>query len=404
MRHRGVVNVAGPCSGQAGWRLTGALWALLVLALLIPATPSRAAPPAPQTPPRRVALVIGISTYRQIPSLTNPKNDAALVAKSLRDDGFAVTELTDSDRLDRSQLWDAISNFHRAATGVEAAVIYYAGHGVEVGGRNYLLPSDARAATPDEIEGSGIPTSQLASAVSGANSVRLVILDACRDNPFAGQAGWNDGKRSVAETRGLVREANLPRAVVVLLATQPGLKAADGGNAANSPFARALSVALATDNLRLSALPTMVSRQMQALAGVDQSPDQQGIWDEPDWAFRGGTGAPVAMPQVAVAMAPPAPMAVQAPLQTARGYGLLLQSRNDGHPGLLVAGVDANSPFDAIVKPGDVILKLDSATPAGPQAVISAIDRNRRASISLQHDGEGYPTSTVLALPKETDE
>lgn len=388
-----MFGVHGPWPFAVYRRLAAALFALALIAVGAAAVAAPAAPP-----PRRIALVIGISKYRSVPSLTNPTGDAALVARALREDGFQVTELTDPDKLDRAPLWDSISAFRRAAVGSEAAVIYYAGHGVEAGGRNYLLPADARAATPDELEGSGIATSQLIGAVSGATAVRMVILDACRDNPFAGEAGWSDAKRSIGPSRGLSRETNLPPNVVVLLATQPGLKANDG-TGSNSPFAKALAASLEVDNLRLASLPTMVSRQMRNLSGIEQRPDLQGIWDEPDWAFR---GAPTPLPNAAPI--PAAAPVFSAPVVTARGYGLVLTSRNDGHPGLLVAEVAANSPFESMLKPGDVILKLDSATPAGPQSVLTAIDRNRRASISLQKGGEGYPTSTVLDLPKDTDE
>jgi hypothetical protein len=379
--------------------------------ILLPAlaAPALSAPPPALTPapapaaaqvagPRRIALVIGISKYQSVPSLTNPLTDAQSVARALRDDGFAVTELTDSENLGRAKLWDRITAFRRAATGSEAAVIYYAGHGVEANGRNYLLPYDARAATPDELEGSAIATLSLVNAVSGATAVRLVILDACRDNPFAGESGWTQTTRSIGVSRGLAREVNLPPNVVVLLATQPGLKANDGIGGTNSPFAQALSVALTSQNLRISSLPTMVSRQMRQLSGVDQRPDQQGIFDEPDWAFRAAPGSPPAT-------MPAAPVATQAFVpKVARGYGLVLQSRGDDHPGLLVAEVAAGSPFENAVQPGDVILKLNSATPAGPQSVISAIDLERRASVSLQREGQGFPTSTVLTLPRDTDE
>jgi S1-C subfamily serine protease len=83
---------------------------------------------------------------------------------------------------------------------------------------------------------------------------------------------------------------------------------------------------------------------------------------------------------------------------------LVLQSRTDGHPGLLVVDVTAGSPFDGTLRQGDVILKLNSATPTGPQTVIGTIERDHRASVSLQHDGEGVPNSTELILPKDTDE
>lgn len=360
---------------------------------------------------RRVALVIGISQYQAVPSLKNPKTDAEVVGKALRADGFEVIEMTKPVELGRTPLLAAISAFRRNATGAEAAIIYYAGHGVETEGQNWLLPADARAETPDEIDASSIKTATLINAVSGASDVRMVILDACRDNPFANTSGWSQGTRAVGTTRGLARESNLPPNVVVLLATQPGLKANDGNGGANSPFAQALATALTTDGLRLSSLPTLVSRQMRQLSGVDQRPDLQGIFDSPDWMFRGGAAGPAgaapAVYTVPPAPRPVAPVPVQAPAapaEVARGYGLVLQSRPGGSPGLYVAAVDSGSPFNSILHPGDVILKFNSMTPAGPQAVISALDRDRRASINLQYQGRGVPTSTQLALPKEIDE
>jgi len=235
---------------------------------------------------KRVALVVGVSTYSAVPSLPNPASDARSVAQSLRAVDFEVTELTTAQQLDRASLSTALLAFRRSASGAEAAVIYFAGHGVEVNGRNWLLPSDARAETPDELEVTAIPSSVLVNAVSGANTVRLVILDACRDNPFVNLAGWSSGGRSIGATRGLAREGGLPPNVVVLMATQPGTKASDGPSSANSPFARALSASLTSDSMRLYALPTSIARQMRQLTGIDQRPDLQGIFDEPDWMFR----------------------------------------------------------------------------------------------------------------------
>jgi len=360
---------------------------------------------------RRIALVIGISQYQSVPSLKNPKTDAEAVSRALRTDGFEVTELTRPTDLGRTPLLTAISAFRRNANGAEAAIIYYAGHGVETGGRNWLLPADARADTPDEIDASAIATATLINAVSGASDVRMVILDACRDNPFATESGWSQGTRSVGTTRGLARESNLPPNVVVLLATQPGLKANDGSGGVNSPFAQALATALTTDGLRLSSLPTIVSRQMRQLSGIDQRPDQQGIFDSPDWMFRGGAPGPGGAAPVAYTVPPaprqmaPAPAPVPAaPPEFARGLGLVLQSRPAGSPGLYVTEVAAGSPFENILHPGDVILKFNSTTPSGPQAVINTLTRDRRGSVNLQHDGLGVPTSTQLIVPKDPDE
>jgi len=238
----------------------------------------------------RVALVVGISSYRALPALENPGHDAATVAGALRGVGFKVTELTQPAQLTRAALGAALLSFGRQAQGAEAAVVYFAGHGVEVNGANWLLPSDVTAETPDHLQVTAIPAAAAINAVRGASAIRLVILDACRDNPFALNPGWAHGNRSFG-TRGLGREASRADNVVLLLATQPGTKASDGSGSGNSPFAKALAATLTTEGMQISALPAMVSRRMRDLTGVEQRPDQQGIFDEPAWLFRQGMQA-----------------------------------------------------------------------------------------------------------------
>lgn len=234
---------------------------------------------------QRVALVVGISGYQSVTPLPNAGRDAHSVGDALRANGFAVTELTDPGDLDRAKLSQHLLAFRRAAQGAEAAVIYFAGHGVEWRGKNWLLPRDASADTPDALEVTALPSSALVNAVSLAGKVRLVVLDACRDNPFAMRAGWSDMMRSAAASRGLARERELPRNVVVLLATQPEERASDGKGTPNSPFAMAFSTALQTPGMRLYQLPTAVARAMRQQAAIEQRPDVQGIFDEPDWSF-----------------------------------------------------------------------------------------------------------------------
>ncbi len=267
----------------------------------------------------RVALVVGISSYRELPALENPGRDAAAVAGALRGVGFKVTELNQPAQLTRAALGAALLSFGRQAQGAEAAVVYFAGHGVEVNGANWLLPSDVTAETPDHLQVTAIPAAAAINAVRGASAMRLVILDACRDNPFALSPGWASG-RSASATRGLGRESARADNVVLLLATLPGTKADDGRGQGNSPFARALAASIGADGLRVSSLPTMVSRRMRELSGVEQRPDQQGIFDEPDWMFRPGGGQqaliPAPQPQPAAPRPQPPAQATQALVQT----------------------------------------------------------------------------------------
>jgi len=394
------------CAKQSG-RLSGlVLGSLVALALWLPQTAYAEG--------RRVALVIGISQYQSVPSLANPGRDAARVAQALRQVGFEVVELTQPKQLGRAELSLAITTFKRTAVGADAAVIYYAGHGVEVGGRNFLLPADVRAETPDELDVTAIPSSFAISAVSGARTVRLVILDACRDNPFANEPGWGTGQRSITGSRGLAREVNLPPNVMLLLATQPGTKANDGNGAANSPFAQALAASLTTQGMRLASLPSSISKQMRLLSGIDQRPDQQGIIDEPDWPFAAGASVnPVANPSPAnrpqtlalvqpIAQPAPAPAPqVSVPTPTAQGFGLILQGQTTGR-GVYVGQVGATSPFFEKVYVGDVILKLNGAIVADPAGVISALEQDGRASVVIQRNGQ--PIMKTLEIEKSIDE
>ena len=131
---------------------------------------------------KRVALVIGNSTYQRVPALRNPANDAKALAAALRRLGFTeVRELLDANL---AQLGKALKEFGDLAAGADWAVIYFAGHGVEVGGANYLIPVDAALEQQSHIDDETVPLSRVLSKVAGASKMQLVILDACRNNPF----------------------------------------------------------------------------------------------------------------------------------------------------------------------------------------------------------------------------
>ncbi|MDG2528925.1 caspase family protein [Caulobacter endophyticus] len=245
---------------------------------------------------RRVALVIGASAYKAVAPLANPVNDARAVAKSLKATGFEVTEVIDPDYV---RFGEALSLFRRQAAGADAALIYYAGHGVEVNGVNWLLPVGVLAKDPEDLQFEAVRSASLVEVVRSARTIRLVILDACRDNPFQAEPSWRSAGRSVGK-RGLSREPDGTGNVVVLMATQAGAQAADGQADANSPFARSLATLINEPGLRLASLPGRLSRDVKQRTGFDQAPDQQGIFDEPDWAF-----IPAATPVPAPAAAPP---------------------------------------------------------------------------------------------------
>ena len=205
---------------------------------LVPPT-SAAARPSTQAVPkpnlRRVALVIGNARYTNAPVLTNPPSDAASVSAALREAGFqTVTVKTD---LSQQATLIALREFASLADAADWAVVYYAGHGIEFGGNNYLIPVDARLQAYCDIDLEGVDLGKVMAAVEGAKRLRLIILDACRDNPFANQMRRTMASRSLG--RGLAKVEPEP-GTLIAYAAKHGETAMDGTGTQNSPFAESL--------------------------------------------------------------------------------------------------------------------------------------------------------------------
>jgi uncharacterized caspase-like protein len=184
----------------------------------------------------RVALVIGNAAYVHGGRLSNPANDAAIVADALRRVGFAVTGLSD---LDRNGLEAALKSFTRASAGADIALVYYAGHGIEKGGTNYLVPVDASLAADSDVDFEAVPLGLVMHAVSGATRLKVVILDACRNNPFRDTMHRSAGTRGIGQ--GLAKPPDPEEGdMLVAYAAEAGSTAEDGAGA-NSPFASALA-------------------------------------------------------------------------------------------------------------------------------------------------------------------
>jgi hypothetical protein len=182
----------------------------------------------------RLALVIGNSAYQSVPALTNPSNDAKAVTELLIGAGFEVVPAAD---LTQGEMRRTIGDFAArvAAKGQDTiAVVYYAGHGVQVGGENFLLPVDARLKNEAEVALQAVRFDDLMNALEAVpTKARIVILDACRNNPF------EDIRKTVG--RGLAM-VNAPVGSVVAYSTSPGSSASDG-QGANSPFTTAFIAA-----------------------------------------------------------------------------------------------------------------------------------------------------------------
>jgi uncharacterized caspase-like protein len=214
---------------------------------------------------KRVALVIGNSQYETVTALDNPRNDAKAIAGVLRGIGFDEVKLVED--LDYSEMRRTLKEFAADARGSDVALIYYAGHGVEVGGTNYLVPTDAELPSNQDVDFEAVPLDNVRTAVSGAAKLRLVILDACRNNPF--KLASSDGKRSVG--RGLARvesDAN----ELIAYAARKGTLASDGTGKGNSPFATALIRHLQTPGLEINFLFRKVRDDVLSATGNEQEP------------------------------------------------------------------------------------------------------------------------------------
>ncbi|MBT9290409.1 SUMF1/EgtB/PvdO family nonheme iron enzyme [Prosthecodimorpha staleyi] len=181
----------------------------------------------------RVALVIGNGAYRFVEPLRNPPRDAAAIAKLLAGAGFDVTFHSD---LDRRRMRDALRQFASKAERADVALVYFAGHGMEVGGGNWLIPTDAALASSADVEDEALGLQRVRDAVAGAGRLRVVILDACRDNPFVKR--MTVSRRSVVPGRGLGR-VEADAAEVIAFSAAEGKTAGDG-QGENSPYASAL--------------------------------------------------------------------------------------------------------------------------------------------------------------------
>jgi uncharacterized caspase-like protein len=215
----------------------GIFAALLILAVAHPTSASAE---------RRVALVIGNSAYQNVPKLPNPANDARAVAALLKNAGFDVVE-SRSD-LGIANIRRAMRDFSNIARDADIGVVYYAGHGIEVDGTNYLIPVDAALERDTDVDDETMSVDRVMKSLEAVKRLRLVILDACRDNPFMRTMKRTIASRSVG--RGLAKVEPITSDTLIAFAAKAGSTALDGSGK-NSPFTTALIKYLATPGLDL---------------------------------------------------------------------------------------------------------------------------------------------------------
>jgi hypothetical protein len=183
---------------------------------------------------RRVALVVGNGAYREADRLPNPVNDAHGVAAALKGLGFETVQ--EGYDLGRDAMLKSLKTFGEAAKGADWAVVYYAGHGMEVKGTNYLIPVDAKLKDEEDVEEEAVPVSRLMDRLQDVAGIKVFILDACRDNPFATRLFR---RRSVRGGGKGLAEIHADSGTLIAFATSPGDSALDG-EGEHSPYAKAL--------------------------------------------------------------------------------------------------------------------------------------------------------------------
>lgn len=195
----------------------------------------------------KIALVIGNGAYSHTAPLRNPANDSADIADALEAAGFDVTRQQD---LTQIALLKALQEFKNRSLGAEVAIIYYAGHGIEIDRQNFLIPVDAVLARDTDIPFEAIPLDAAIQAVSAASDLSLVIVDACRNNPFLTSIARTDSTRSMSRGLALVEPAGN---TLVAYAAREGTVALDG-QGRNSPYAAALKSAINEPGLEIGQL------------------------------------------------------------------------------------------------------------------------------------------------------
>jgi Caspase domain/Domain of unknown function (DUF4189) len=219
---------------------------------------------APAFADKRFALVIGNSAYQSVAPLDNPKNDASLMAKTLDGLGFTLIGGGAQLDLDKAALDRAVQSFGQQIQGADVALFYYAGHGVQVSGANYLVPINANPTRETDVDFQMVDINLVLRQMQGAGTrLNLVILDACRNNPFGG--------RGLRATSGGLAQMHAPEGTLLSYATQPGNVAQDGGDG-NSPYTKALATTIGRAGLDIFQTFNEVGLMVKRATGGSQQP------------------------------------------------------------------------------------------------------------------------------------
>jgi uncharacterized caspase-like protein len=249
-------------------RLTSLAWLSLLVAGLFS---------APALADKRVALVVGNSAYRNVGRLDNPANDAKLLSETLRALGFTLVGGGAQLDLDKAAFDRTVQAFGAQLAGADVGLFYYAGHGVQVRGENYLIPVDANPTKEADVDFQMLDTNLVLRQMEGAGTrLNIVILDACRNNPFGGRSLAVGRARDaesdrMRDTGGGLAQMQAPEGTLISFATQPGSVAQDGASG-NSPYARALADTIRKPGLGIFDAFNQIGLQVKRATGGAQQP------------------------------------------------------------------------------------------------------------------------------------
>jgi uncharacterized caspase-like protein len=302
---------------------------------------------------KRVALVLGNSAYQNAPPLSNPVNDGAVIAAKLKEAGFDVVDSRHD--LPAAETRRALRDFADAARDADIAVVYYAGHGLEVDGTNYLVPVDAKLERDTDVYDEALSLDRVLVAVEPAKQLRLVILDACRDNPFAKTMKRSVASRSIG--RGLAKIEPTSPNTLIAYSAKAGSTALDG-DAKNSPFTLALANHLTTPGLDVRKAFGFVRDDVLKTTGNRQEPFVYGSL--------GGNDVALVPAKLAPAAAAPNPQA---------------EARADYELALQIGNKDAFNAFLAQHPDGFYanLAKIQLAKIAAEEARVAATEKARQA-------------------------
>src|SRR3954447_2775948 len=245
---------------------------------------------------KRVALILGNSAYQNVARLPNPANDGAVIASTLKNAGFDVVDSRHD--LPAAETRRALREFADRARDADIALVYYAGHGIEVDGTNYLIPVDARLERDTDVYDEAFSLDRVLLAIEPAKRLRLVILDACRDNPFAKSMKRTVASRAIGQ--GLAKVEPTSPNMLIAYSAKAGSTALDG-DSKNSPFTIALAKHLTAPGLDVRRAFGFVRDDVLKITGNRQEPFVYGSLGGEDVPLVPGkpvvSAAPVSNPQ-----------------------------------------------------------------------------------------------------------